>query len=278
MDSMGTPDYTLVVGVDAKHLRQLAQVWPTWIKHKPSLLDHPMIAFYDESVKEEELAEVLKESNDRKKLATIGWPWQYVDYDGDGLSKWENPQREKMLSGFVYVSSACVKTPYWLKLDTDVVATGMDDWIDPEWFKWYQGDPAIVAQPWGYTKPADQMLKLDEWVKRSGNDLHELNSFPPLKLVPNPGSEQVCHKRIISWCGFFSTDLSKVCVDYAMRTVGPCRLPVPSQDGFMWYVAERMGLPIIRSQMKSRGWEHWTTFENIEKAVERSLHGIKVAP
>lgn len=270
-DSGAIPNYTLVVGVDAHHLRQLARVWPTWIKHKPSLLEHPVVAFYDNTVNEEELATVLKEPCEKGKLATISWPWVDVDYNGNGFDKWSNPQREKMLSGFVHVG-AIVRTPYWLKLDTDVVAVSTDDWIDPEWFV---GNPAIVAQPWSYTKPADQILKLDEWVHAHQGNLLELSSLLPLNLRPNPGSDIVRHKRIISWCGFFSTELAKQCAKYAQATVGPCRLPVPSQDGYMFYVATRLGLSVVRPQMKSRGWEHWSTFVNIEKAVERSLHGIE---
>ncbi|KKL21208.1 hypothetical protein LCGC14_2447740, partial [marine sediment metagenome] len=150
-------DYTLVCGVDAKHIRQLAWVWPTWKFHKPSLLNHPMIVFYDTSqVKEEEIRRVV----DHPNLTIVPWPPKGVTYERSMEGKFGDPQRYKMLAGFVYVPWRYVQTKYWLKLDVDTVATGQDDWIDE---KWFENSPAIVAQPWGFTKPPDQMQMLDKW-------------------------------------------------------------------------------------------------------------------
>jgi hypothetical protein len=189
------------------------------------------------------------------------------------FDKWSNPQRYMMLSGFVHVPALCqIETPYWLKLDLDAVATGHDDWVDPSWFK---DNPAIVSQPWGYTKPADQMLKLDQWVDRYAEHLPILANQPPLNLVPKEGSSLVKHPRIISWCGFFSTGFTSLCSAMASTTCGRGRLPVPSQDGFMFYAAKRAGLPIHIAQMKSRGFEHHNGNAAVKAAVERSLgHAI----
>ena len=52
-------NYTLVCGVDLAHLKQLAWTWPTWVKHKPGILDNPMIVFYDkEQITKEDVREV----------------------------------------------------------------------------------------------------------------------------------------------------------------------------------------------------------------------------
>jgi hypothetical protein len=173
-----------------------------------------------------------------------------------------------MLTGFVYGASLRVQTPYWLKVDTDAVANGMPDWINPDWFK---DDPAIVSHPWAFTKPPDQLIQLDRWVDDHPQMLHRLHDKPSLNLHPKPGSDRVGHKRIISWCAFFDTSFTKFCVEWARNTCGWGHMPVPSQDGFMWYCAKRLELPIIRTQMKKRGWEQWMTRANIMAASRRAM-------
>lgn len=257
-------DYTLVIAVDRRHLAQLAVTWPTWVRHKPDLARVPMVVIYDhEQVGPGVIHRVL-----HRDMSCIPWPPPGVTYPDTG-GKWGDGQRYKMLAGFVYCAARAVDTKYWLKLDVDTVATGHPDWIDPVWFA---DNPAIAAQGWGYTKPPDQMLLLDKWVADNAAKLPALaNITPPLNLAPNPGSSIVKHKRIISWAGFFDTDFTNMCAVAAEQTCGHGYLPVQSQDGFMWYCAARLGLPIMRVDMKSRGWEHWTTFENIQRAAARAM-------
>lgn len=257
-------DCTLVVGVDSHHLHQLGWSWPTWKKNKPSLLKMPMLVFRDHTqVSEQDVLDVV----DHPDLSVVEWPPPGVVYVG-GNDKWTNPQRYKMLSGFVHVPPSHVRTDFWLKLDTDVVAIGCDDWIERDWFS---GHPAIVCQPWGFTKPADQMLRLDEWAERNkGGASFQL---PPLKLAPQEGSDRVCHKRIISWCGFFRTSFTAVASQFAERTCGRGLLPVPSQDGYLWYAATRLGYEVKRVRMKGLGWEHWSTMHNVVLASKRAVEG-----
>lgn len=255
---------TLVVGVDGYHLDQLSWTWLTWKKNKPSLLKMPMLVFRDrDQVSEQDVLRVV----DHPDLLVVEWPPPGVVHAG-GSDKWTDPQRYKMLSGFVHVPASRVKTDYWLKLDTDVVATGCDHWIDQGWFS---GSPAIVCQPWGFTKPADQMIRLDEWAELN----KECTGFrlPPLKLAPREGSDRVRHKRIISWCGFFHTAITAAASRLAEMTVGRGQLPVPSQDGFLWYVAARLGTEVKRVQMKGLGWEHWSTMHNVAIASKRAMEG-----
>jgi len=258
-------DYTLVVGVDRKHLDQLAMTWPTWYRHKPSLLKHPMIVFYDAAqLKEVEVRTRIRHPN----IHCYPWPLGDTTYGGNNADKFSDPQRYKMLAGFVYVPSIYVRTKYWLKIDTDTVATGLDDWIDVEWFK---DNPAIVSQRWTFTKPPDQMLKLDKWVEDNKETLTKLYEKEPLNLIPEPGSDRLGHRRIISWCSFFDTSFTKQCALAAKLTCSDFHLPVPSQDGFVWYIAKRLGLGIRTVNMKDRGWEHWSTERNIMKAVMKVL-------
>ena len=257
------PDYTLVCGVDAKHLTQLKLTFPTWAKHKSSLLDVPMVVFYDyHQVQPHEI------DIDHPRLIKIAWPPAPISYPGNPADKFSHPQRHRMLSGFVHVPALAVRTPYWLKLDTDVVATGIDNWIDEAWF---DGNPEIVAHPWGFTKPPDQMQVLDLWVEQCSDELHLLRSKPALEMRHVPGRDRISHPRVISWCGFFNTTFTSMSAKWASDTCGPCRIPVPSQDGFMWYVATRLGMKIVRPRMKRRGWEHWSTERNIKMAVGKAM-------
>ena len=249
-------DYTLVLGVDRYHLAQLAWTFPTWARHKPSVINRQVVVFYDrDEVSERDVRHVVRSDYDEFTLQCIPWPAVGIRYRGVSGDKWNDPQRYKMLAGFVHVSAENVSSRYWLKVDTDVVATGNDNWVDPEWF---MDSPGIVAHPWGFTKPPDQMLRLDEWAQG-------YYSTAPLHLVPKEGADRIRHSRIISWCGFFATKMTQELSRLCNRTCGDHKLPVPSQDGVCWYHCTRSGLPIIRPRMKGLGWQHWSTMANVEK-------------
>jgi hypothetical protein len=252
---MTIPDYTLVCGVDKKHLEQLQLTFPTWRKHKPLLMQRPMLIFCDQH---EVSPRVVKRAIGHPDLVVCPWPPTGVEYEGDFDDKWTHPQRVKMLTGFVYVAASLVQTPYWLKLDTDVVATGSPGWIDPAWF---EDDPAVISHAWSFTKPPHQMEYLDGWVRRNWSELSGLGEFPPLNLSPEPGADRLKHKRIISWCSFWNTEFTKNCADWAQATCGPYKLPTPSQDGYLWYCAKRTQRGIIRTSMKKRGWAQWLTMK-----------------
>jgi len=260
------PEYTLVVGVDAKHLEQLALVWPTWKLHKWRLLQNPMLVFYDESVTGKEIQEAV---GNHPNLQIVRWPPPGIEYEG-GDDKWTDPQRYKMLAGFIHVPAIHVQTPYWLKLDTDTIAVGNPEWVNPEWFT---KDPAIVSHPWGYTKPPDQMLELDRW----GFEFQDV--FPSrfiergsMGLVPETGANKLKHSRIISWCSFCATNFSQWIAKMATMSCGLGKLPVPSQDGYAWYMARRMGYVIERPNMKELGWEHHGRTSKIRKRVKEVLY------
>lgn len=268
---MGVPDFTVVLGVDAKHLKQLSWTYATWRRRKPSLLNHPLLIFYDhEQVKPDDIYRVVEHDNLRLK------PWPLIDpryYKSTDSDKFSSTQRYKMLSGFVHVPARWVDTPYFLKLDTDTIAADMDDWIEPSWF---DNEPAIVSHPWGFTRPADQLDKLNHWVNIHTDALPKLWKTEPLNLSPQPEADRVSHPRIISWCAFVNTAFNRLCADYATITTPlPYHLPIPSQDTYLWYMAARMGMPIVRTSMKRRGWEVWMTDHNIRSAVERVLYNIE---
>lgn len=257
-------EYTTVVGVDERHLRQLVWTWPTWCRHKPGLLDHPMLAFYD---RDELTPPVIREVVDHPRLHMVPWPPEGVEYArvGNPGDRFGDPQRHKMLAGFVHVPPLFVETPWWLKLDTDVVAVGCRDWIDPVWF---DGDPVMVSHPWSFTKPAGAILELDRWAEAGGLSFAQ----PPLDLEPREGSDRLGHRRVISWCGFFRTEFSRECSQMASLSCGPFQVPIPSQDTFLWYCAQRMGLGVVRVSMKQqRGWQQWHTEKNVGRYAEEAM-------
>ena len=226
-----------------------------------------MIAFYDyRQTSEAEVKAVV----DHPNLRTVAWPLGGLDCKGKGTNKWDDPQRAMMLSGFVYVPGLFVNTSHWLKLDTDVVATGCDDWIDP---KWFEGSPAIVSHRWTFTKPPDSMLKMDRWVDENILDMPiSIARTKPLNLVPKKGSDRLGHKRIISWCGFFDTKWTCQMAELTYKGDRRFELPIPSQDGFLWYLATRMGRKVVRANMNGdRGWAHWSTMKNVKRASKEAM-------
>ena len=262
------PDYTVVLGVDGNYVEQLKLVLPTWVKHKPSLFRRPWVVFYDRSSLPyfdllRALEPYFQAVGGTGGVRFFSWPDQGVVYPHDPSSRFGDGQRAKMLAGFVHVPAEHVLTPYWLKLDLDVVATGKDDWIRAEWF---DETPAIIAHPWGYTKPAAQVLQLDEWADKHGIFDAE---HPPLKLAPAPGSDLVRHKRIISWCGFFSTRFTQRASINVNLRCGYQQLPVPSQDGLMHYMARRGGEGVVRTSMKNCGWKHCHGINSIRDAIKQ---------
>lgn len=260
---MGIPDFTVVIGVDAKHLGQLALVLPTWRRHKPSLFACPWVVFCD-GVGRDDVESVIQNVD----LKVIRWPPGDSIFVGRGSGKWYDPQRYKMLAGHVHVPALMVETPYWLKLDTDAIARSNDDWIDPNWF---QNDPVFIGPKWSYTKPADQMVVLDQWVKRYSKELGRWAERPPLNLIPKPGSSMVSHPRACSWCAFFRTDFGVACASAANRTCGVSQLPVPSQDGYLWYMALRGGYETRRINIKSKGWVIRNSMRGILEQVDLAL-------
>lgn len=247
-------NFTVVLGIDEKTIESLRLVWPTWKRFKPSLLERPFVIFYN-GVTELDIWNII--ATPPVDVKFVPWPPRGVEYPRDGLTKWTNSQRAMMLAGFVHVPAAMVDTPYWLKLDLDVVATGMDDWVDPTWFDQVvdserPGPPAIIAPGWNYSKPAQQMLVLDEWAACAKPWFFD--GTPPLDLRPEPGSNIVRHQRICSWCAFFHTTFTIECSHAATQSCGRAQIPVDSQDGYAFYCAHRGGFSIRRVPMKQYGW------------------------
>lgn len=240
-------DFTTVVGVDDEHAGELELVWPTWRAHRPEMLVRPLLLICDGA----------------RSASDWEGRLRFVDHPLKRIVLWEQEaptQREKMLSGLVFAAAEHVSTPWYLKIDTDAVSLRACPWIEDAWFEAIDGrPPAIVASPWGYTKPADWIPKLDDWA----DGVHELRDRPRLNLVSQPGSVRLRHRRIISWLMFGQTA-------FLRRAASWCggRLPVPSQDTFLWYCASRAGVPVRKVRMSDYGWTHRSPHRALRQAKQ----------
>lgn len=251
-------DLTVVLGVDAKTAAQLYISAPTWAKYRPELFTLPWYVFVDgEQLPVRQILDLMTTIGKTADVRVFPWPTVATEYAS---------QREKMLSGFCHVCRY-VETPWWVKIDTDAIAlNAAQPWPEPEWL---QGEHVIIASPWGYTKPADQMATLDDW----GDAVPGLREYPRLNIPYTPGGRRARHQRIASWVSFYRSDWSRMASDMARHYAGMCKIPVPSQDGYHYYVAARRGDKILRAQQKRRGWTNCPRLEQLKTTAAKALAG-----
>lgn len=247
------PEFTTVLGVDYKTIRELRYSHLTWRRSAPEIWRQPLVVFFDKTV----LSPVDFGFLEHPQMRLAYWP---VDDQITYAS-----QREKMLTGFVHVPPRLVQTPWWLKLDTDAVRLDTSPWIDPAWFEpdAQRRYAAFIGNRWGYTKPADQMARLDDW----GDGVADLAAHPRLDLPYEPGARRCGHVRLASWLTFFNTAWSREVATYCE----PWRLPVPSEDGYHFYCAARRGDPYVLTKFKRKGWTNIPRLSNLISKVQEVL-------
>ena len=240
--SPAIPEFTICVTVDRKYLGQFKQVWPTWMRFKPEILQRPLLIICDcqDCLLEWWMDKLDFVSNVHHNVNVIGWDWPNTDdTEYDGMT-----QRERMLTAWVRVPPACVETPYWMKVDTDSVAVDDRPLAKPEWFK---GEPALIASPWPYTKPPDAFRRLNEWAET----IPSLAPLEPMELPDPSKCVEVCrYPRIASWICFVDTVWSRAAADLCQTG----RLPVPSQDTYHFYLTIRQGDLVRKVRFGKEGW------------------------
>lgn len=244
--------FTTIIAVDEHHVKELQLVWPTWKCYKPELIRNPLLVVCDGDIS-------VPEWN--RKL-------QFLDHPDMHRVQWnmsDVSQREKMLNGITFAAAKYVHTPWFLKLDTDAVATKESDWVQRQWFSPNDAGefPVFISQPWGYTKPPDAIDKLDQWART----IPELAAFQDLGISPEPGRNKVSHPRITSWCYFGNTSWTKSVLQFCTD-----RLPVPSHDTFLWYCAERQKRFYRKVRMTNYGWKHLGRFSTLQKHFRDLSH------
>lgn len=246
------PDFTIQIGLDREHLAEFKATFPTWLDSGVFSGGRSVQLLIDEREPDEfwdrELqflyALAARTGNFRPDPIGVANPLEWS-------------QRERMLTAFL-TSCAFVTTAYVLKIDTDCLFMAGPLLTETGFVAehHFTGSPAIVAPPWSYSKPVDTLYKLNTWA-----DSLPLETWktPPIEGQENLASganrmNRVYHPRTISYCGFYRTD-------FVMKAISLCgsRLPVPSHDTFLDYVARRLGERIVETKMP--GWKHLSRSE-----------------
>lgn len=233
-------DITIVLAIDNQHLDELLISMPTWIKYK-GFDKYPFLVIYDAAQVHpaDDRFEIFKNMN----VEYVAWK--------DPLSAYST-QREKMLTALTVMPGLHVKTPWYLKIDTDCLATDDQKWFDESWL---QKNYVFISNPWGTTKPANAIELLDTWAgKKLGT--------APLNLPYDPAANKIKHKRIISWLFLCKTEWSREVAEY-FNDGGIYKLPSissteyrVSQDTVLWYLAEAQKKRYKVFQFKDKGWKH----------------------
>lgn len=266
---------TTLLVVDRKTLEQLEISLPTWRRNRPEIFRGPLVCAYDRALGTDELRR-LWQTLGEAQIKRVAWPPPEVhDY-------FYADQRERMLTAFLACAAKYVETPWWLKIDTDVIATTLGPLYDPAWFTeqdcetWgsveaqsvaVRGVPVLVAPAWRYTKNRDGrpwLTVLDDW----GEGRESLKSQPRLNIPEHPGQVRVGHRRHCSWFAFYRTDWTREIVSYLTR---PWKLPVPSQDTYAHYCAARRRDPFLLVSMKHRGLTNCSKLKSLRETANGVL-------
>lgn len=274
---------TLYIAVDHVYLQKMLYTYPTWVYCHPELLHMPHMFIYDQDevsgndprwniIREihARMATFHRETSAMPLLMTcIPWklPFQNVS------------QREEMLTSLVRCAP-CITTPWYLKLDADTLGTIRCDSFQARWF-----DPsyAYIANPWGYTKPAGTIDKLNRWA----SFVPELAVFPPVKAekvhLTHQKTKDV-HPRMCSWVFIGNTawtqQAERYCTPESMErfrhdvndlTMLYPRLPFPSQDTYLAFIQARTNAPWVSVKFRHYGWDHCKNIDKLREACEHAL-------
>jgi len=232
----GFKDTTIVTACDEKYVEILRETFPNWQKYK-KIDQYPVIVFVNGmNVATDPRLDFLRLPN--VKLI----PWS-KEKDLDGVTD----HREEMLSAFVLGTAKHVSTDYWLKLDADSFATNDTPFITDK-MKQY----AFCGHKWGYSRPS-HIEELDKWAK--GHWKRKLKNAPPMIAEGRLDKNRFYHnkKRTISFIQLHKTKFTRFCV----KLLRERRLPAPTQDTYMYYVANRFN-PETIGIMNFKKWFGFT--------------------
>lgn len=240
-------DISVILSIDDHHLDELALSWQTWFKFKSREFNNfkKFIIMFD--------SEELSEDDNRldflrgHNVQLVPWPDRANIFP---------TQRAKMLTSLVYAPYH-VETDWYIKIDTDAMASNNKKWIFDDWFT---GEYKFISNPWGYTKPSTAIHTLDEWA----DNIDSLSKYDRLDFPFNEEDKRVCHKRIISWLFVCDTDWSTYAAKIAEKYYGDKFLPIPSQDTYLYYIAERTKQKYKRVKFKKFGWHHISRYRKLK--------------
>jgi len=209
---------TIVTAVNPPYLEKLKTTLPTWQKKK-QLKDCPLVVFHNGfSNAEDELSFISEVTGRDVKL--ISWEMQKAE-----------STRELMLSAFVLGAPWEVETPYWLKIDADAYFCDDQDIILDHFYEY-----DLAGHKWRYTKSPNNsswLATLDSWAE--DKDIDGNNYLNEEQTIESYKQKRYGHKRIASFVCLHNTEFTREAAEYAGD-----KLPVPSHDTYMWYLAERL--------------------------------------
>lgn len=248
------PRFTTIVAIDKTHLEELRLSWPTWERNAPECIRYMLVIHDDMSANESIFPSQLDpDAPDgigfmtNSRLVQSGAVVSASSLLPAGFPRDPNAttQRERMLTALA-MAPKLVQMSYYLKLDTDTIATKSGRSVADSWFAYQDKPPAIIAPRWGYTKPGHWLDSLDRWADEvaPGNEKPKRESSGGVAKSP----------RIISYAMFGRTDFAKSMIELIEKRG---RLPVPSQDTFSWYAASLFREPIVRLNPSASCWRHY---------------------
>jgi hypothetical protein len=236
---------TIVTGCDAKYVGHLRATLPNWLKYK-GIGRWPMIVYTNGFGSDPSKSDQLAFLRAVPSVKIINWE----------MPEAEN-QRERMLSAFVFGAARDVRTTYWLKIDADAFATDNSEIVTPDMV-----DYVLCGHKWGYSF-AKHIKPLVEWA-----NAHPVFAATTEKDFYNPANvdgRRYNHKRIASYVCFHKSEFVRIAADLA----GGKRMPIPSHDTYLWYVADRLKLPIKRTNFKRlRGMSNKSDVHNLTSLVD----------
>jgi hypothetical protein len=209
-------EVTVVTACDVKYVEMLRLTYPNWCQFKNIHL-YPMLLF----VHGMEVADPRLDFLKRDRLTIIPWAMpQAADH------------REEMLTAFVLGTARHVQTKYWLKLDADALAENYRPLLTEE-MKQY----VFCGHRWGYSF-TKHIRALDAWAQAHPDKT--LRTAQPMYDPKCDQGRRYYHpkKRTISFVQLQDADFTRFCARLAGN-----RLPVPSHDTYLFYIADRFGFP-----------------------------------
>jgi len=200
-------EFTIVTATTPDYEKKLRLCLPTW-RLKEQFRISPILLFTHGYKRPE------------KHFKDLGKNVRVIDWNMNA----DIPKREQIFSAFVLGTGKYVETPHWVKLDSECHFISEENVFSEDDFKY-----DLFSHRWGYTKPATWIRELNEW-----SDLKNL-SGEPYRPDFDWNKPAIGCKRIISFMCLHNKDFVDECAYLAGQ-----RLPIPSHDTFLWYMAERL--------------------------------------
>lgn len=243
--------FTTVVGIDEEHLKEWMHTRYA-IAHKAPELLRNVLFIVDVAMHSETITKLL--SKGVRNPPSFAWT-RIGRHDG---------QRDYMLTNLTTLPHRHVKTEWFLKWDTDAIPVG--PLRIPKAVK--ESACVLAAPKWGYTKPASMMEDMAMWLRLQPEFCGHDDRFPEY-TVDEKGRAK--HPRIISYFAWIRTDWSREIND---RYLIDKTLPIPSQDTFLWNMAQMRKDPVERLRGDDKGWVvHRNGLRRISETVEQVLKG-----